>query len=253
MREDTRDIGQYYNAVLKDRQGRFYRTINEMLPNLATSADVLDYGTGSGIYAHQIALQYGCHIDAVDLDIEALEAAQAFWREACDSNISFFHSDRLFEMDGSVSVGGGYRHKYDLIISSQVMEHVHNVGNYLARVSQMLKRNGRFVVSIPNISTPRDFCETMVTSTEKLMKRNRDMLNHYDKAVDHINGWSPYYFVTLLGSCGFKLEKFISMEGVPVYRRVYIDKKNRRLLRHCSYTVAFRFKKVQEVRWENYD
>lgn len=246
------EIYEYYHKTFNCKDDRHVR-MQEIFPEITEKDIILDYGCGLGCISHFFFKKYSCSVDAVDHSAEELNKAKIAWAE----DIINFQTISEFSFP---------EEKYNLIFSSQVIEHVHNVGNYLFQINKMLKLDGYLVIGLPNIINPNFIWGTFFTSTKRLVRHSREVLDKYNKVHDHINAWDPYTFVTLLGSCGFELEQYIPTEGVPqpsfIWRKIpligkyfptYINKMNRGFHGHWSYTMFFRLKKVKSVNIENTD
>lgn len=224
----TLEIHDYFSkAFTKSNSGRYYRIVHELLPDIEIGRDtfILDYGCGTGILAHYIAQEYHCHIDAVDIAKEILDEAQAAWP---NDDIRWIETEK-FDFPEK---------KYNLIFSSQVIEHVHNVGNYLEKINFMLKDDGQLIIGLPNTANPYFFFYQMLFNEKRAKKISKDMLEHYDKGMHHINAWDALHFTNLLASCGFMLEKYIPTEGIalfpiPPFNIKYLDKKIKGRLKIC--------------------
>ena len=81
---------------------------------------------------------------------------------------------------------------FDLVVSSDVLEHVLNVGDFLHGVHRSLKKNGTFVVHVPYLE------DYTVYSKMKGCK--------YD--LVHLRNFSRYTLKTILEGAGFDVLKF---------------------------------------------
>ena len=246
-----KDVHAYYHSIFNDKYGRYVRIL-ELFPPIKESDCILDYGCGTGCVSQYFYNKYKCKVDAVEQsEIELTKVKISFQGGVKWMTIHEFSFPEL---------------KYDLVFSSQVIEHVHNVGNYLCRINRMLKSGGCLIISLPNIINPNFIWGTFFISTDRLRRHSMEMLSNYNKVHNHINAWDAYNFVTLLASCGFEMEAYLPIEGVAqpyfIWKRIpiigkwlpaYTNKKNRGKRGNWSYTMSFRFKKVREACIENYD
>jgi len=142
-------------------------------------------------------------------------------------------------------------------VSNHVIEHVHNVGNYLSEISRILKKNGTLVISLLNVMNPRFFLGMLCADLEsKLIEFSKSKLDNYDKAGDHINAWDPIHFCNLCASVGFLLERYMPVEGVPFpFNKLFKPYVNIRIdrVKNLSYTMVFQFKKVKNIVINNND
>ncbi len=233
-------VYDYVDSCKKSRNDRFLPILSLFKRNEQDNATVLDYGCGWGHYS--VALkEMGFNVTGIDLSQNEVDICNLAWGEGKKDLI--FEKKTIAQLDSST---------FDYVLSSQVIEHVHNVGNYLSEINRVLKIGGHLVIALPNIMTPRFFVGNMSKNLNKsLIKTSHEINANYDKAHHHINAWDPAHLVRLVSTVGFLLEEYIPTEGVPVpyplskILRQYLYFKNRRL-KNLSYTMAFRFRKVAE-------
>lgn len=244
--KSVNEIRNYYDICFNTKASRYSRVVNDLITEdlITSNSKILDYGCGTGLFSHYLYKKIGCKIDAVDISKDEIEGAKTAWN---DDNINWMiMEDFTFPKE-----------EYDLIISSQVIEHIHNVGNYLSVINKMLKENGVLYIGTPNVQTPAFLYRQLRLNNKKLSAWSEKMLAQYDKGMDHINSWDTYHFTTLLASCGFKLEQFMPAEGVPyaipMFGGGYMDKLNKRILKNLCYTQHFIFKKVKYIEIKDTD
>ena len=217
--------------------GSRYQEIYNLIPN---NSIVLDYGCGFGLFTAWVA-EKSQYVDGIDLEENEIEVAKLI--TGTRKNITFSNA-RITDLDSAY---------YDTVISNQVAEHVHNVGNYLTQINRVLKNNGRLIISIPNVSSPRYFLPPLSRKfTKYLRRRSANILEEYDKPNSHINSWDAYHFTTLLASCGFKLENLVYCENVPLppqFARFGLPSywKTNSIFKSWSYTLVFEFHKERFV------
>jgi len=231
-------VRKYYNDVKKDRNGRFFRTIS-LFPDRELT--ILDFGCGWGHYTFELS-QNNNNVTGIDLIQNEIDICQMVWKE--NDNLKFLASD-INQIESK---------SYDAVLSAQVIEHVHNVGNYLSEISRVLVDNGYLVISLPNAMNPRYFLSLMNSKYEdKLLETSSYYLDNYQKQSHHVNSWDPFHFTILLASAGFKLVKHIGSEGIPMPNAKLLPKyitgnlANAKRLKNYSYTMQFLFQKVKDV------
>ena len=242
-----KEIQDYYEAVFSNPRDR-HVLMQKLFPKDISANDwVLDYGCGLGGISNLFVDLYGCNVDAVDISASEIEKAKAV----------FSSNDRInFQI---LRDFGFPEAKYKLVFSAQVIEHVHNPGNYLAGISHMIEDRGYLLISIPNIVNLNFLTNLMLFSEKRAKKQSRKILDRYDKAKDHIQGWDPVHFITLCASCGFELEGMLPMEGTPLsmhlHRIPFIGKYiyNLPITTRLSYTTMYLFRKVKIVEIGNND
>lgn len=100
--------------------------------------NVLDYGCAEGIYCKFMSDQgfqkiFGCDISTLKIK----EAKNRFK----DENINFFDTDNF-----------NYKIRYQLILCSEVLQHILNYSDTLKLFKEILCENGYLLISIPNLS-----------------------------------------------------------------------------------------------------
>ncbi len=236
----------YYDTVFSRKRDRHVQ-MQKLFPNtLNRDASILDYGCGMGGVSALFYRRYGAKIDGVEISQNELEKAKITYGE--NKNINFILlEDFTFPPN-----------HYDLVFSSQVIEHVHNPGNYLSNINKMLKNDGYLLIGLPNIVNIHYMTRLLFLTQKQARHHSIKMVNHYHKASDHINGWDPIHFITLLASCGFELVEYLPTEGTPIamfLQRIPLIGKylyNLPIQTNLSYTMFFLVKKVRDIEIGNY-
>jgi len=240
-------VKEYYESVLSKRSDRHVQ-MQKLFPNtLNQNSKILDYGCGMGGISQLFYEKYHCEVDGVDISENELRKAK----------IAFGDNKRLnFLLLNEFTYPKKY---YDLVFSSQVIEHVHNPGNYLSKINKMLKHDGYLLIGLPNIVNLNYLTNLMFFSQKRALKLSKYILRDYNKANNHINGWDPMHFIVLLASTGFELIEYLPTEGTPVssqLKKIPLIGKyiyNLPFTTRLSYTMFFLVKKVKYVEIGNND
>lgn len=240
-------VEDYYKDVFSKKRDRHMQMQNLFPKTLSQSSKILDYGCGMGGVSQLFYDKYNCRVDGVEISNNELQKAQITFGN--NENLNFMLlKDFTFP-----------EKTYDMIFSSQVIEHVHNPGNYLSKINSMLKDDGYLLIGLPNIVNINYIVNLVLFSQRRAIKRSKNIINNYNKASDHIHGWDPYHFITLNASCGFELIKYIHTEGTPLsfllQKIPFLGKYVYRLpfTTRLSYTMFFLFKKVKNIEIGNND
>jgi 2-polyprenyl-3-methyl-5-hydroxy-6-metoxy-1,4-benzoquinol methylase len=235
-------ISNYAKACERSKNSRFHYIMEtfDALPK----GRALDYGCGWGHNTVSLSKRGFCVV-GIDHSLEEVSVCNLAWASFLGPNLCFEHKTIIDFADAS----------FNYVLSNQVIEHVHNPGLYLSEINRVLLPEGKLVISLPNIMTIRYFVNMLYRGfAQSLFKRSVEVNEHYDKSSDHIQAWDPYHFTTLVSTVGFKLEKYIPMEGLPVpintpltKEKGYWQTKIKRLS-NLSYTMLFQFKKIADVR-----
>jgi len=229
-------VTDYVDRVKKCKHDR-YHVILAFVPEGGNR--ILDYGCGWGHYS--VAMRdKGNIVKAIDISENEIDICRLVWGE--QKNLEFEKkSIDTFESES-----------FDCVLSNQVIEHVHNVGNYLSEINRVLKPEGQLIIALPNVMNPRFFLGLLHSDMEeRLIKLSERILNNCDDGPGHINAWDPTHFVTLCSKVGFLLDRYIPTEGIAFPSRKpfkpYLYTGNR-WLKNLSYTMVFSFKKVRYVK-----
>jgi methionine biosynthesis protein MetW len=100
---------------------------------------ILDVGCGSGYLAHLIKKEKPYFlVHGFDVSTEALKQAKALDKKYA---LNINH-DSIPEKDTT----------YDLVVCSEVLEHLVNVQHCLKEIGRVLKNNGKLLVTVPNFA-----------------------------------------------------------------------------------------------------
>jgi len=106
------------------------------------NSTVLDIGSSAGALAGELAKRKKCTVDVIDYDSQAIRKAKKRGKSR-----SFFQID----LNNLKKLPIGAR-KYDYIVYGDVLEHVLYPEKVVEFYMKNLKRDGRILVSLPNIA-----------------------------------------------------------------------------------------------------
>lgn len=227
----ARDFIQNYYKDIKLGNSRY----KDILSLVNKKGYILDYGCGWGCFS-KILCEDGNKVLGIDVDKHSIEIAKDIIRE--NQNLEFKQSPIKDIKDNT----------FDCVISTEVLEHTHNPGNYIKECNRVLKKNGCLVISIPNIQNLKHLFLQMMSNKSKFKKLNT---HDYIKSRDHIQAWNPVTFCLFLNSMGFKYEDHIFSMPIPTlfgYIKIPFP-----FLNKLCYTMHFRFKKQKYVDIKNND
>jgi len=246
--EEIKVIVQEYYASVFRRKGDRHISMQKLFPkDLDKNSHILDYGCGMGGVSQLFYEKYQCQVDGVEISENELKKAKNAFAENKKLNFLLLNEFEFPE-----------KH-YDLIFSSQVIEHVHNAGNYLSKINYMLKDDAYLLIGLPNIVNFNYLINLMFFSPKRMRKHANNMSKGYNKASNHINGWDPLHFITLVTSCGFEFVDYLPTEGTPItniFNKIPIIGKylyRIPLQTRLSYTMFFIFRKKKYIQIGNND
>lgn len=131
-----------------------------LLENVPPNSVILDVGCGNGIITAAIG-KMGFFVTGIDSSEESIHVARS--RNKLP-NVNFF-------VDTAVDFPTNPQ-KYDAIICSEVLEHLHNPSGLLSALRSSLKDAGILVVTVPNGRGPR---ELLVTKPVQYLQRKNNV------------------------------------------------------------------------------
>jgi 2-polyprenyl-3-methyl-5-hydroxy-6-metoxy-1,4-benzoquinol methylase len=147
MQENKKEITkEYYN----NRFGELSQNLNEeeLLRWNALSAQIskikenktlkiADFGCGRGWLSNKLS-EFG---QVTGFDISELAVANAK---------KSFPDSTFVCLDASQDIPLDFSEKFDLVVSSEVIEHIDDQENYLKNIHQLLKKEGNVIITTPN-------------------------------------------------------------------------------------------------------
>jgi SAM-dependent methyltransferase len=143
------DLESAYNARYYEKRAHFSgfelarcRALVHFIRNtleLKNTKKVLDYGSGTGLYAEIWAHLFPkADLYFCDISRFALERLQYLYPQY--KNRCYIVEDHQADIDGEL---------FDVIVSVEVMEHVISLNKYLQDINRLLKIGGRFIWTTP--------------------------------------------------------------------------------------------------------
>ncbi|PJB51665.1 hypothetical protein CO100_01895, partial [Candidatus Berkelbacteria bacterium CG_4_9_14_3_um_filter_33_5] len=109
--------------------------------NISNNARIIDFGCGNSyIVTKLINLGYG-NIDGIDINPQIPRTTpKKYYKYYQNLLISDITDNKLFKWK---------KGKFDLIISTEVIEHIFEIDKYLTNINRLLKKNGIIILSTP--------------------------------------------------------------------------------------------------------
>ena len=107
-----------------------------------------------------------------------------------------FPDERFVETDITTEIPGEDRHRYDLVIAGEVLEHVPDADAFLRATARLLKPGGRLCVTVPNACCPKIGLRSLV---------GRESVH-----PDHRVYYGPRTLTRTLRGAGFDTEQLAS-------------------------------------------
>ena len=138
-------------------------------PFIPKDARVLDVGCGTGYGSHYLARDRDLEVIGIDIDEKTIDFALHHFNKP---NLIFKHGN-LTEIKET-----GFN-DFDFIYASNVLEHIENVGDFLASTSNLLNHDGSMFIVVPPITNE--------------IERVDNIRNEH-----HLNIWSPAQWTYVL-------------------------------------------------------
>lgn len=202
------DSGERVTHLYPNSSYQAHLSIYLYAAQYAAGADVLDAGAGAGYGSHYLAAQAGARsVEAIDVSAKAVEFSREHF---CRANLRYQAMD-LEQIEGFAP------QSFDLIFSSNTLEHVAHVEKFLAAAWTLLRPQGVLIVAVPpvynaesraanlanpyhlNIWSPRQWCFAL----DRYFRRVDCVRHHIE-----FNGREPN-FADAPGSAQFRAEEFV--------------------------------------------
>lgn len=136
------------------------RFIQQRIENSKPPLQILEVGCGNGNISFQIA-HFGHQVVGIDLSTESIDYA----------NKHFVLPNLIFKTLAAEQIDG--HALYDVIICSEVLEHLVEPAKVLLQIFRMLKPNGIALITVPNGKGPR---ERFITKPIQKLRKNGGFL-----------------------------------------------------------------------------
>lgn len=185
--------------------------LNFLNENYDTSASVLDIGCGNGVISLNLA-KAGYQVHGIDVSEKAIQKA---------SENNQFSNARFEAISAEKLQASGV--KYDVVICSEVLEHLDEPSILLNTLSEMLSEKGRLVVTVPNGKGPREslvtrpilkmrsgngFSWRVINGIKNILGYNGTTVQSSADNLDHVQFFTKKALQELSKSHNFKIEKF---------------------------------------------
>ena len=174
--------------IISENNFTYRHTIDILTPLIfGNKKTVLDYGCGVGTIDFYLASK-GCNVHGVEISKKAIEICRTSAETIGVSNLTKFYG-----------LNKKINKKFDIIICSEVIEHVSNDMGLLKRLSKNLKKGGNLIVTTPSINSP-------------LFKLG--IAKSFDKRVGHLRRYDPIDLTSQIQSIGFRINSVNKKEGL---------------------------------------
>ena len=168
--EEISDQGERVSHLRRDAGYWAHLSIYDYAAQLCADAIVLDAGSGAGYGSAFLAGRGARHVTGIVASPKAVAFSRHYFRQASVA----FQEMSLERIEGFPAQG------FDLIFSSNTLEHVPGIQAFLASAHNLLKPGGTMLAAVPPITDDR--------------LKYLNLINPY-----HVNIWSPRQWAHTLG------------------------------------------------------
>lgn len=179
--------------VISDNNATYYyllpvvrRAINRIKTK---QLNCIDVGCGVGTLAFYLAKK-GINVSAYDVSSSAITICNRYKEYSGIKKIKFIQAN--------IETVNTYK-KYDLLICTEVIEHLRNDRKFIKKLCNLCAKKGRLVLSTPSENAP-------------LYKLG--LLDGFDLRVGHLRRYNTSNLTKILNECGFEIEEFHKVEGL---------------------------------------
>lgn len=219
-------VGKYYPETLlihnnqSNKTSRFQTVLRELKPFAQKKKMLLDVGCNDGVYTIPY-VKLGAYACGLDISESLIIKA----RKRAKMNLSNIH-DISFEI-GDIQTELEIYSTYDVILMSEVIEHVNNPKKAIQNAYHLLKQDGHFILTCP---TPLHEIFKKIDKTKKFHEYFQNMLSYklYEMNVINSNdnnlsnygikdylyrhdGYYPLGLKFFIESFGFKCKKLYTI------------------------------------------
>lgn len=123
----------------------YFEIANPEIPNilrgLPGGLNVLDVGCGSGVHGAELTRIHGHRVVGVDLSASSIAKARTRLAEAYVADVTEPELYPFFN-----------HHRFDVIVFSDILEHLYDPADVLIRHFTLLASGGRILISLPNVA-----------------------------------------------------------------------------------------------------
>lgn len=178
-----------------DRNNFTYRHVIKFLTDntdLGKPKKILDIGCGVGSISFFLSTNYpNSSVTGLDISKKAIDACLEYKKLIKSKNTSF---SRL-----KVENYTNHKQKFDIIIASEVIEHLVDDKKFIENCSKLLDKNGALLITTPSKNAP-------------LFKLG--LLKSFDRRVGHIRRYEMAELKKIINLAGFKIKDEKLNEGI---------------------------------------
>lgn len=159
----------------------------KIIKTVGKNKQVLDIGCASGYLARQMKKR-NCLVTGVEVDKKSAKKAQKYCRKVIIGDIE--------DRKTLIKIG---KKEYDVILATDVLEHLENPGEVLKNLAVFMKKNSRLIISVPNIA--------FLTNRLLLLLGKFEYTSYGIMDLTHLRFFTKKTILKIVEKEGYKVEK----------------------------------------------
>lgn len=176
--------------IISDNNFTYRELIKILKPLLPKVKNVLDIGSGVGTIDFYLA-DKGKNVTGIEISKQAVELAK--------KNSQLFKLEKKITFINAAFPSKISQSKFDLVIFSEVIEHLENDEKVLKDIWKVLKPGGLLVITTPSLNAPL---------------YRLGLLKNFDKKVGHLRRYTTHGLIKVISESGFDVITFGKHEGI---------------------------------------
>lgn len=196
--------------IIKDKNFTYRNIISVLNSTLTHKLDVIDIGCGAGSLCFYVANKKN---NTLGLDISKIAIRECIKssREMGLKNVKFLQGEFP-----KVNIN----RKFDIVVFTEVIEHLPNDKLALNKIYNLLKKNGSLILSTPSVNAP----------LHKI-----GITRNFDKKVGHLRRYDIETLSTLIIKSGFHIIEIKKTEGI-LRNFLFVNSYAGKLVRFINYS-----------------
>lgn len=188
--ENYHSQSKLQKRIISDDNFTYIELIKLIKPYLNETKNILDIGSGVGTIDFYLADK--------QKDVTGVEISKKAYKTAI-ANARLLKLDKRIQYVNSSFPCKLPRQQYDMVIFSEVIEHLEDDSKALQDIWKVLKPSGRLVITTPSLNAPL---------------YRLGLLTEFDKEVGHLRRYTLSDLTRLLKRNGYKIAKAGRHEGI---------------------------------------
>jgi SAM-dependent methyltransferase len=176
--------------IISDNNFTYRELIKLLKPLLPKINNVLDIGSGVGTIDFYLGSK-GKNVTGIEISQQAVNIAKL--------NAKIFNLEKKIEFINSTFPSRTITNKYDLVIFSEVIEHLENDKKALNDIWKVLKPGGFLIITTPSMNAPL---------------YRLQLVHRFDKRVGHLRRYTIGNLSNIVIECGFNIILVGKHEGI---------------------------------------